>query len=246
MRWYTMAAQQGEAIAVGNSGSLCHLGSGVISKGNQSLLILRWRELDSNPRFRARAGSILPVRFVADSLLEGAGFEPSVPLVSRGADSKRFLQLAGGDWRCPGASIYVVAAPFCELDPVMTVDKRPYAFVIGTDGHLGINFSDGPTWQWSDRGVPWMTLSRRFRPFARLLCNRQRPTRNGQCGKTRPADGCGINSKAPRQCLEAFYLPRTWFELIVERKLRRRQLTERGDYGAGSTRACEALTSFNR
>src|SRR3974377_263637 len=30
-------------------------------------------------RFRARAGSILPVRFVADSLLEGAGFEPSVP-----------------------------------------------------------------------------------------------------------------------------------------------------------------------
>ena len=36
----------------------------------------------------------------------------------------------------------------------MTVDKRPYAFVIGTDGHLGINFSDGPTWQWSDQGVP--------------------------------------------------------------------------------------------
>src|SRR6516225_10582369 len=39
----------------------------------------RWRELDSNLRFRARAGSILPVRFVADSLLEQAGFEPSVP-----------------------------------------------------------------------------------------------------------------------------------------------------------------------
>jgi hypothetical protein len=41
---------------------------------------LRWRELDSNLRFRARAGSILPVKFVADSLLEGTGFEPSVPL----------------------------------------------------------------------------------------------------------------------------------------------------------------------
>jgi hypothetical protein len=40
---------------------------------------LRWRELDSNLRFRARADSILPVRFVADSLLEGTGFEPSVP-----------------------------------------------------------------------------------------------------------------------------------------------------------------------
>src|SRR6516162_2738637 len=38
-----------------------------------------WRELDSNLRFRARAGTILPVRFVADSLLEGDGFEPSVP-----------------------------------------------------------------------------------------------------------------------------------------------------------------------
>jgi hypothetical protein len=40
---------------------------------------LRWRELDSNLRFRARAGSILPVRFVADSLLEGDGFELPVP-----------------------------------------------------------------------------------------------------------------------------------------------------------------------
>ena len=38
-----------------------------------------WRELDSNLRFRARAGSILPVRFVADSLLEGDGFELLVP-----------------------------------------------------------------------------------------------------------------------------------------------------------------------
>jgi hypothetical protein len=39
----------------------------------------RWRELDSNLRFRARAGSILPVRFVADSLLEETRFEPLVP-----------------------------------------------------------------------------------------------------------------------------------------------------------------------
>ena len=44
---------------------------------------LRWRELDSNLRFRARAGSILPVRFVADSLLEGTGFEPSVRLLRK-------------------------------------------------------------------------------------------------------------------------------------------------------------------
>ena len=39
----------------------------------------RCRELDSNLQFRARAGSILPVRFVADSLLEGTGFELLVP-----------------------------------------------------------------------------------------------------------------------------------------------------------------------
>jgi hypothetical protein len=39
----------------------------------------RWRELDSNLRFRARAGSILPVRFVADSLLEEDRFELAVP-----------------------------------------------------------------------------------------------------------------------------------------------------------------------
>jgi len=42
-------------------------------------LTLCWRELDSNLRFRARAGWILPVRFAADSLLEGDGFELVVP-----------------------------------------------------------------------------------------------------------------------------------------------------------------------
>jgi hypothetical protein len=43
------------------------------------------RELDSNLRFRARAGSILSVRFVADPLLEGDGFEPSVPRAINGS-----------------------------------------------------------------------------------------------------------------------------------------------------------------
>jgi hypothetical protein len=33
----------------------------------------------------------------------------------------------------------------------------------------------------------------------------------------------------PERCVEAFHLQRTRFELIVERKLRRRQLTETGD-----------------
>ena len=46
---------------------------------------LRWREMDSNPRSPARETTlrdcllIEEVRFAADSLLEGAGFEPSVP-----------------------------------------------------------------------------------------------------------------------------------------------------------------------
>jgi hypothetical protein len=33
----------------------------------------------------------------------------------------------------------------------------------------------------------------------------------------------------PERCLEAFHLQRVRFEMIVERKLRRRQLTETGD-----------------
>ena len=33
----------------------------------------------------------------------------------------------------------------------------------------------------------------------------------------------------PERCVEAFHLQRTRFELIVERKLRRRQLTEDGN-----------------
>ena len=36
-------------------------------------------------------------------------------------------------------------------------------------------------------------------------------------------------SPTPERCLEAFYLQRTRFELIVERKIRRRQLTDDGN-----------------
>ena len=36
-------------------------------------------------------------------------------------------------------------------------------------------------------------------------------------------------SPTPQRCLEAFHLQRTRFEIIVERKLRRRQLTEDGN-----------------
>ena len=36
-------------------------------------------------------------------------------------------------------------------------------------------------------------------------------------------------SPTPHRCLEAFHLQRTHFEVIVERKLRRRQLTDDGN-----------------
>ena len=36
-------------------------------------------------------------------------------------------------------------------------------------------------------------------------------------------------SPTPERCLEAFHLQRTRFELVVERKLRRRQLTDDGN-----------------
>lgn len=36
-------------------------------------------------------------------------------------------------------------------------------------------------------------------------------------------------SPTPQRCLEAFHLQRTRFEMIVERKLRRRQLTDDGN-----------------
>src|ERR1700732_560805 len=50
----------------------------------------RWREKDSNPRSPARETTlrdcllIEEVRFALDSPLEGAGFEPSVPLAASG------------------------------------------------------------------------------------------------------------------------------------------------------------------
>jgi hypothetical protein len=36
-------------------------------------------------------------------------------------------------------------------------------------------------------------------------------------------------SPTPRRCVEAYYLQRTRFETIVQRKLRRRQLNENGN-----------------
>jgi hypothetical protein len=36
-------------------------------------------------------------------------------------------------------------------------------------------------------------------------------------------------SPTPERCIEAFHLQRTRFEMIAERKLRRRQLTDTGD-----------------
>jgi hypothetical protein len=36
-------------------------------------------------------------------------------------------------------------------------------------------------------------------------------------------------SPTPERCVEAYYLQRTWFEGIVERKIRRRQLTDDGN-----------------
>jgi hypothetical protein len=36
-------------------------------------------------------------------------------------------------------------------------------------------------------------------------------------------------SPTPERCMEAFHLQRTRFELVVERKLRRRRLTEEGN-----------------
>jgi hypothetical protein len=36
-------------------------------------------------------------------------------------------------------------------------------------------------------------------------------------------------SPSPERCMEAFHLQRTRFELVVERKLRRRQLTDDGN-----------------
>ena len=32
--------------------------------------------------------------------------------------------------------------------------QRPYAFVVGSDGHLWVNWWDGSQWQWAHQGVP--------------------------------------------------------------------------------------------
>ena len=56
-----------------------------------------------------------------------------------------------------------------------------------------------------DRRVPGVRVPRRV--FQRLL----------------------LESPTPERCLEAYYLQRTRFETIAERKLRRRQLTDDGN-----------------
>jgi hypothetical protein len=32
--------------------------------------------------------------------------------------------------------------------------QRPYAFVIGSDGQLWVNWWDGAAWHWADQGTP--------------------------------------------------------------------------------------------
>jgi hypothetical protein len=34
-----------------------------------------------------------------------------------------------------------------------TAAQRPYVFVRGSEGHLWLNWWDGASWHWSDRGV---------------------------------------------------------------------------------------------
>jgi hypothetical protein len=46
-------------------------------------------------------------------------------------------------------------------------------------------------------------------------------------------------SPTPERCMEMFHLQRTWFELVVERKLRCRQLTEDGNVKITGRDPCE-------
>jgi hypothetical protein len=50
----------------------------------------------------------------------------------------------------------------------------------------------------------------------------------------------------PERCVEAYYLQRTRFESIAERKLRRRQLTEDGNVEIGGRDLREASGSARR
>ena len=52
----------------------------------------------------------------------------------------------------------------------------------------------------------------------------------GRChGTPARVSGPTDESPTPERCLEAYYLRRTRFELIAERKVRRRQLTDDGN-----------------
>jgi hypothetical protein len=50
----------------------------------------------------------------------------------------------------------------------------------------------------------------------------------------------------PERCVEAFRLQRTRFELIAERKLRRRQLTDDGNVEITGRDLCEKMPSLGQ
>jgi hypothetical protein len=52
----------------------------IVPRGKGSHETLRWSKADSNSESHPRATPPASTRFVADSALEGDGFEPSVPL----------------------------------------------------------------------------------------------------------------------------------------------------------------------
>jgi len=67
------------------------------------------------------------------------------------------------------------------------------------------------------------------RPRCRRLQRGPRPVRRHRPGRSLRFPRLLDQSPTPGRCLEAFHLQQTRFELVVERNLRRRQLTEGGN-----------------
>jgi Protein of unknown function (DUF1488) len=80
---------------------------------------------------------------------------------------------------------------------------------------LFFEFPDDARWNDTREAVEFSVILRPYEGTARV------PRRTFQ--------GLLDQSPTPERCVAAFHLQRTRFELVVERKLRRRQLTEDGN-----------------
>jgi hypothetical protein len=117
--------------------------------------------------------------------------------------------------RSPCAAIVTASPPLLDLHEHRRTYREHHAFIPHEVAMVFFTFPQDARWNPDRDAVEFSVILGQYEVTVRV------PRRVFQHLLDR--------SPTPERCVEAFHLQRTRFELIVERKLRRRQLTDDGN-----------------